>query len=382
MPDSAGPNLRTCLALLLFLAAVSIPLRAQTTWLGHEPRIAANRTIRFRLPAPDAKAVLLRGEWDAKTLPMTKGANGIWSVTVRPLPPGIYSYSFIVDGVSVVDPANAWIQTSSLWGDISLIEVPAATPAWYDPQPVPRGQVTLLRYYSRALGQEQNLVVYTPPGYDPAATRRYPVLYLLHGYGDHENGWTVTGRANVIADNLIASGQARPMVIVMPLGQTLPDPPPGTPLAATSQWMDQNAARFQKDLIDDILPLVQKDFRVRTDVNDRAIAGLSMGGGQSLMIGLHHRNRFGWVAGFSSYQPNLRAADVAAHPAATNQNLHLLYVACGKDDSLLPASLKFVSTLKAAGIRPLTFVETSGHHQWKVWRENLHALLPLLFTGQ
>jgi len=378
MREPSWPGLRNCLALLLFLAVAPITLSAQSTWLGHEPEIQNNSLI-LRLKAPGARTVLVQGEWSAKPQPLTKDANGVWSLTVGPLAPDIYSYTLIVDGVSIVDPANAWVKSSSIWGDNSLVEVPAAEPTWYDPQPVPHGHVLLLNYPSRALGMQRNVVVYTPPGYDAAADTRYPVLYLLHGFGDHEDGWTVAGRANVIADNLIAAGKAKPLIIVMPLGQTLPDPAPGTPLDETRSWMDQNADRFQNDLLGDLIPFVEAHFKALTDVNDRAIAGLSMGGGQSLMIGLHHRDLFGWVGGFSSYQPLLRAADVAAHPVQANQNLRLLWVACGKDDGLLAPNVKFVHTLATAGIKNSTFVETDGHHQWKVWRENLDAFLPLLF---
>lgn len=380
MPRLARKLLFPALALLT-LAAAPLGLNAQVTSLGHEPEIHGDR-LTFHLKAPEAHSVLIQGEWSKQPQPLVKGDDGVWSITVGPVAPDLYSYTFIVDGVSVVDPTNSWLKSSSLWGNISMIEAPAPEPTWYDPQPVPHGTVRLLRYHSHSLGMDRNLVVYTPPDYNAAANTLYPVLYLLHGYGDHEDGWTVAGRANVIADNLIAEGKAKPMILVMPLGQTLPDPAPGTPLSGTNSWMDQNAERFQSDLLNDVIPYVEKHFKTLTDVSGRAIAGLSMGGGQSLMIGLHHRDLFGWVGGFSSYQPVLRAADVAAHPQATNENLHLLWVACGKDDGLLGSNVKFVNTLKAAGIENEHFIETGGHHQWKVWRENLHAFMPLLFQAK
>ncbi len=349
------------------------------------PKVHPNRTVTFELVAPTAHSVALIGEWSAtgqgpdasgKPQPMRRGAQGVWRLTTAPLPPQIYSYRFVVDGVSMADPRNAWIQNSSIWGNSSLVEVPAARPSSYDFQPVPHGALALRWFPSKGLGSQQPVEIYTPPGYRASGRRRYPVLYLLHGFGDHQSAWTTVGRANFIADNLIAAGQAKPLIIVMPLGQTLPDP--NRPLNRIGGWMSRNLRRFSRAMLQDLIPWAESQYRIAPGVANHAIAGLSMGGGQALALGLQHRQHFGWVAGFSAYLPGSGAMAAAANPRL-RQNLHLLWLSVGRDDALLASDRRLVQALRRHQVRPLHWEISWGHHQWAVWRLYLSQLLPRLF---
>lgn len=360
------------------VAAVLLAGAATAAPLGQEPAVnAAKRTITFRLWAPQATTVAVRGEWSPKPTAMNNNGEGMWTATVGPVFPEIYQYNFIVDGVSVVDPRNAWVKRSSIWGNGSLVEVPSRQPRPYDEQNVPHGAVTQRYFYSQALGQEQPLVIYTPPHFDASGRTRYPVLYLLHGYGDRQMSWIVAGRANWIADNAIAHG-AKPMIIVMPLGQTLPDPHSfGVPQAG---WMQQNLQRETAEMTGDIIPWVQAHYPALSGVDDRAIAGLSMGGGQALHLGLTRRDLFGWVAGFSSYLPGSGAMAAARAPDKTSENLQLLWLSVGRQDGLLASNRKLALSLRGHGIPNVYWEVSWGHHQWAVWRMYLGQILPKLFT--
>lgn len=376
----ANPARHSWLPALFLALAVTAGAAAQApSPLGAEPAVnAAKRTITFRLWAPQAATVAVKGEWSPKPTAMTNGGQGLWTATVGPVFPEIYQYNFIVDGVSVVDPRNAWVKRSSIWGNGSLVEVPAKQPRAYDEQNVPHGAVTQRYFFAQALGAEQPLVIYTPPHFDPSGQIRYPVLYLLHGYGDRQTAWITAGRANWIADNAIAHG-ARPMIIVMPLGQTLPDPRAfGVPAAS---WMQHNLARESAEMTGDIIPWVQAHYPVRTDVNDRAIAGLSMGGGQALHLGMSRRDLFGWVAGFSAYLPGSGAMAASRAPEKLGQNLQLLWLSVGRQDGLLAPNRKLERSLVGHGVPNVHWEVSWGHHQWAVWRLYLSQLLPHLFTA-
>jgi enterochelin esterase family protein len=350
------------------------------------PEVHPDRTVTLRFRAPQADNVELAGEILQGQPPraMNKNESGVWSITVGPLPPEIWIYNFRVQGVDVVDPSNPAIKpTPPGLAMSSFVEVPGDQPAFYDSRPVPHGEVRMLLYESKAMGVTRWLWVYTPPDYD-RSTAKYPVLYLLHGNGEAQNGWVMNGRANIILDNLIADRKAQPMIVVMPQGHALQGANVG-PLVRIEGETGMFSERFPKDLLDEVLPLMERKFRVQADAEHRAIAGLSMGGGQALNIGLSHPELFHWVLGFSAAVGGqfLNLDDtvqkLAADPAAANRTLRLVWISVGKQDFLYQANRQFADGLKAKGIN-VRYVETEGAHVWSVWRRNLNETAALLFA--
>ncbi len=364
-------NLRIPLlaSLSLVLLAATPPARAQAT----SPEIHPDRKVTFRLQAPKAGEVTVGGEWTGgKRLPMTRGDGGLWTLTVGPLNPEIYWYLFYVDGVPVVDPRNGNVKTGR--STVSLVQIPGAEPRFYELRDVPHGTVSIHYYSSRTLGGTRRLFVYTPPGDDARRGEKLPVLYLLHGSGDDESGWTAIGRANLIFDNALAEGKMRPMVVVMPYGH------PREPGASVSPEERAQLTRlFGDDLLQDVIPFIEKRYRVRTGAADRAIAGLSMGGNQALTVGLAHPEKFGWIAAFSA---GLRDPQAVLSPAGTERDTkgqpRLLWIGCGRDDRLFAANQQLVSELEKRGIRH-TWRPTEGGHTWSVWRNYLYEVTPLFF---
>jgi len=350
------------------------------------PEVNPDRSVTLRFRAPQATQVDVVGEimQGKGPGPMTKGDDGIWTATIGPLPPEIWSYNFRVQGVDVTDPSNPSIKPTPP-GQImsSFVEVPGDSPAFYDSRPVPHGDVRMMLYESKSMGVTRWLWVYTPPGYDQS-TARYPVLYLLHGNGEAQNGWVMNGRANIILDNLIAERTAVPMIVVMPQGHALQGAGVA-PLERIAGETGMFSERFPQDLFDEVIPLVERKYRVYADADHRAIAGLSMGGGQALTIGLANLDRFRYVLGFSAAiggqfaNPDETLARVLARPDYVNDRLKLLWMSVGRQDFLYQANKQFAEQLKAGGIT-LTYRETEGAHVWSVWRNNLHDAAPLLFV--
>jgi enterochelin esterase-like enzyme len=334
------------------------------------PEVHADRTVTFRIRAPKAGEVFLNGEWrGGGRLAMTKDEQGLWSLTVGPLEPDVYGYSFVIDGLVLTDPSNPVLKPMRS-PRTSVVEIPGDPPGLHEWSDVPHGTVRLHEYVSKALGRRRSLRVYTPPGYDQKPETQYPVLYLLHGSGDNEATWTAFGRAHLISDNLLAQGKARAMIIVMPDGHAVVGP----------EARARNVESFGRDLLEDVLPYVEGNYRAKTDRESRAIAGLSMGRGQSLILGLNHLDRFSWVGGFSSalWNPETVLASALADPAATNAKVNLLWMACGKEDSLSKNSAQLSEVLKEKGIHHDCRL-TEGNHSWPVWRRYLGEFLPLLF---
>lgn len=341
------------------------------------PEVHPDRTVTFRLPAPKASGVSVSGDWGAPS-PLTKDDSGTWIVTVGPLEPNIYSYRLLVDGNAVADPSNGRFKPQRS-GFSNMLNVPGDQPAPWDRQPgVAHGVVHLHDYDSKSLGVTRRMRVYTPPGYDVAKSDRYPVLFLFHGSGDNEATWTEFGRADLILDNLIAAGKAKPMIVVMTDGHTAPPVPRDAPGAAEARA--KNAANFERDLLGDVLSLVDAAYRTRTEREQRAIIGLSMGGNQSLIIGLNHLDLFAWVGGMSSAvrEPDTQLAPFFKDAASANEKLKLLWFACGKDDFLLKDNQKLDAMLTEKNVKH-TYVETAGNHSWPVWRRYLAEFAPLLF---
>ncbi|HYW48581.1 MAG TPA: alpha/beta hydrolase-fold protein [Bryobacteraceae bacterium] len=350
------------------------PVWAQTAAAVRSPEVASDRRVTFRLQAPKATEVTLTGEFMTGSKSLQKDAQGMWSLTVGPIEPEIYNYNFTIDGVRIIDPNNPAVKSGSTPSTIaSVLEVPGDRPAFYSGQNVPHGEVRTHWYQSKSLNALRRLTVYTPPGYNPASATRYPALYLFHGANADETAWIRFGHANLILDNLLAAQQAKPFVVVMPFGYGIT---PGSPRPAGAAPAD-NTALFSRDLIEDVIPLVQSQYRVTADRDHRAIAGLSMGGGESLGIGLNHLDLFGWVAGFSAA---LRPPDFEKTYGGLpgDPKLHLLWIGCGTEDSLFAASKSFSEFLAARKIKH-TFRESPGAHTWMVWRRYLNELAPLLF---
>jgi enterochelin esterase-like enzyme len=341
--------------------------------------VAPDRTVTFRLRAPDAADVKVSGDFVQGAQDLKKAEDGMWSVTVGPLAPAIYNYTFRVNGVGVLDPVNPAIKLGERTSE-SMFEVPAEKPAPYDMQNVAHGTVHVNWYESKTLNVWRRIDVYTPPDYE-TGKGTYPVLYLLHGSGDTENGWVTIGRANFILDNLIAAGKAKPMIVVMPYGRARQDVYLG-PAPPPSQPPDPKA--FENDLLKDVMPFAEKLYRISAKPADRAIAGLSMGGGQALTVGLGHLDIFRSVGVFSAgggTRPEELEAeykDLWADPAATNKKLKLFYIACGKADFLFAGSQVFHDILVKHDIKH-TFAPSEEGHVWRNWRNYLADFVPQLF---
>jgi enterochelin esterase-like enzyme len=372
------------------------------------PEVGPDRRVTFRILAPTAQTVELRSPGDIPGVggrgvappQLTKDAQGVWARTFGPLPAGAYRYVFAVDGLTVVDARNP-VTSQTNTTVYSLAVVPGSDV--FDTKNVPHGAVASVYYNSTALGGIRRMHVYTPPGYE-MNRERYPVFYLLHGAGDVDDSWTSVGRAGFILDNLIAANKARPMIVAMPaghvngagaaLGGAIP------PAAAQGMpGIGSGPDPFVNDFMSDLVPYVEKNYRVLTDRQSRAIAGLSMGGNQTLNIAIPHLEKFAYIGVFSSgiisggrgapppaentpfgeawEKQNLAALDNAAN----KRGLGLLWFSTGKDDNLITTTRSTVELLKKHGFKPV-FIESEGAHTWLNWRDYLSVFAPQLFQPQ
>ena len=379
--------LKHIFAAALLLLVVSVPAQkpvskpAPPPLLSHE--LHPDRSVTFRFKDAAATKVELNLEGVAKPIPMTRGAGGIWSYTSKPLPPEIYFYSFLVDGEPRIDPENHRLAPNLVFPARNTVAVPGDTPQLWVETDVPHGVLHAHRFTSKiALGlpaNQEEVVIYTPPGYDAHASKPYPVLYLLHGWSGVAEDWTKDQQANLILDNLLAEGKIKPMVVVMPLGY-------GDMSFVKNGWdvwndpaaVDHNTQLFMSMLIGEIMPLAESAYNISRDRESRAITGLSMGGLESLDTGLHNTDKFAWIGGFSSAVPALDYEHQLATLDPKTADLKLLWIACGTEDSLIEANRKMIAFLKAKGM-PVTQVETPGLHVSLVWRDNLIHFAPLLF---
>jgi enterochelin esterase-like enzyme len=352
------------------------PAPQRPPWLD-TPEVHSDNTVTFRFLAPNAQEVKLARE-GTEPVAMQKDDKGVWSVTTAPLPPDYYGYSIVVDGVRMLDPFNHLL-VPNLLTPANAVHVPDASLPW-NVNDVPRGEVHQHFYNSVVAGDQRDFYVYTPPGYDPTAKTTYPVLYLLHGYSDDASGWTAVGHANVIFDNLIAQGKAKPMIVVMPLGYgTMEIIKLGWGAWGHTDVRDKNFSRFREALLTEVIPKVESEYRVTKDRSARAIAGLSMGGSESLLTGLNNLDRFAWVGAFSSGgMPDEFEKDFPGLDAKANQQLRLLWIACGTEDRLITVNRNLREWLKTKGVQH-TDIETPGMHTWMVWRRNLAEFVGLLF---
>ena len=372
---------------VFFAAVASIglaqtPQRAQTPPPPPliSPEVQPDHRVTFRLRDPNAKEVMLARE-GMQPVPMQKDDQGVWSITTEPLEPDYYGYSLVADGVGLIDPSNSLMKPNLLFTQ-SMVHVPGPSSLPWELNDVPHGVIHHHFYRSAVVGDDRDYYVYTPPGYDPTAKQLYPVLCLLHGFSDDASGWTAVGRANVILDNLIAQGKAKPMIVVMPLGYGAPEiVTRGFTAFRDVSLRQRNMDRFRDALLTEVLPQVERSYRALTDRNSRAIAGLSMGGAESLYTGLNALDHFAWVGSFSGggigedFNAEFPSLDSKA-----NAQLHLLWIACGTEDRLIEPNRKFREWLAAKGIQH-TDIETPGMHTWMVWRRNLAAFASLLFQN-
>jgi enterochelin esterase-like enzyme len=350
----------------LLLTAAAPPPRRPPPVIS--PQVAPDGQVTFRLRADAAHAVTVAGQISKQPAALARGADGLWSVTLGPLPPGLYEYNFTVDGFRTVDPANPRVKPARAV-NTSILEVPGRPPQPTELQDVPHGTVHVHRYFSRPLdGRARRLHVYTPPDYETHPATKYPTLYLLHGSGDDDACWSELGRAPFILDALIARKEARPMVVVMPDGHALPPPAPSA----------DNVSAFSRDLLEEVVPLVERTYRVKKDGRSRAIAGLSMGGAQSLAVGLGHPEAFNWVGAFSAAMPEEPVLASALADAGLGKKLRWLWIGCGKEDGLLEGNRKLDATLTDKGVKH-TLRVTDGGHAWPVWRAYLLEVAPQLF---
>ena len=384
MKTASHPQKLLCAALLgaLLLTPTARAQRAAAPPPIDSPTQTAERQVTFRIQAPKAESVKLSagdipGLGQGKDL--VKGTNGVWEVTVGPIPPGSYRYNYNIDGVSVLDPRNPKTSESNenSW---SLVHVPGAE--WQDAKDVPHGAVAQIPYWSGTLKKFRRMHVYTPPGYE-AGVDKYPVFYLLHGAFDSDNSWSTVGRAGYILDNLIAAGKAKPMIVVMPHGHTGPFRMGGGSMSG----------EFEPDFVNDILPLIEKRYRVHADRAHRAIAGLSMGGAHTLNIGVPHLDKFAYLGVYSSGIFGIVQRQGAPAPqgpsfeekhkailddAQLKQGLKLFWFATGKDDFLVETTRKTVEMLKSHKF-DVVYRETEGAHTWDKWRDYLNEFAPQLF---
>jgi enterochelin esterase family protein len=348
------------------------------------PEIAADRRVTFRLRAPEAKKVTVSGDF-GNDVDLRSGEDGIWSATIGPLAPEMYVYYFTVDGVRLTDPNNPQLKIGYVTSTTtSLFTVPGDGPAFYDVQDVPHGEIRTLLYRSRSNGATRELTVYVPPGYDEARNRRYPVLYLLHGFANDHHSWHRYGRANDILDNLLAQQKIEPFLVVMPLGyggaHVNGD---GTGIAPKDAGaFGGDAALYERDLLEDIIPMIDRKYRTVADRRRRAIVGFSMGGGQAGRFGLRHLDTFSQVgimsAGLGGGAQTDPIAPLAADAGKANKLIDLLWIACGQEDTALKGAKTLHQTLEKAGIEH-TYLQTEGAHHWRVWRRYLRDLATLLF---
>lgn len=349
--------------------------------------VSPERKVEFRIYAPKAQAVRL-GSPDlpdvGKVAEMKKADNGVWETTVGPVPAGAYRYNFQVDGVTVIDPRNPATSesNSNTW---SLVLVPGSDT--FDLKDVPHGAVAEVHYHSSALKRFRRMHVYTPPGYEKGQGE-YPVFYLLHGASDSDDSWSSVGRAGVILDNLIAAGKARPMIVVMPTGHTGRFSFGGRGGNSFQQQMDE----FAHDFRDDVRPYIEKNYRVKTGRSNRAIAGLSMGGAQTLnvafdrlsdygYIGVYSSGIFGIVGGFGGSAPSTEWEDAhksTLDDASLKEGLKLLWFGCGKEDFLVKTSSATVDMLRKHKFN-VTVKDSDGGHTWLNWRDYLAEFAPKLF---
>ena len=364
---------------MLMLSAAFVVI-AGTTVQGRvvSPEVHPDHTVTFRLKSPNAKKVDVSVE-GSKSISMEKGEDGVWRATSAVLLPDIYGYTFSVDGVAILDPSNPLIKPNLIYvGNMVLVPGSPAEP--WEVQDVAHGEVHHHFYKSKSIGDQRDYFVYTPSNYRQSR-EKLPVMYLLHGFSDTANGWTEVGRAHVILDNLIAQGKVKPMVVVMTLGYGIPDYAfPGSQSRSRPGSAMENMTKFREALLHEVIPTVEKDYRVSSKRDDRAIAGLSMGGAETLFTGLTNLDKFAYIGAFSSGGlPVNKLEEVFPNLSKESASkLKTLFISCGTEDSFIGFHRGFTGWLTSKGIIATTN-ETGGGHVWMNWRRNLAEFAGMIF---
>jgi enterochelin esterase family protein len=344
---------------------LSLALSAQRAPSVISPQIHPDHSVTFKFFARNARQVMLNGQFLTADLPMKKDSSGMWSITIPPVKPNIYPYSFIADSIQIADPNNTLIFANERF-KFSLVDIPGDQPLIHALQNVPHGKISYRYYQSSTLGRTRTLVIYTPPGFDLNEKKQYPVLYLIHGGSDTEETWTKVGHANLIADNLIAQGKAKPMIIVMPYANVMPGPRDG----------------FTKDVINDIIPFIEANYPVYTDSEHRAVAGFSVGGGQTLNIGLMNPDKFAYVCSYAPYTATdefkNNFTNWAPDSVKINKQLKLFTLYVGESDFLYESVKGNIAMFNEKGLKPVTMF-VSGGHTWMNCKLYLATTLPQLF---
>ena len=352
------------------------------------PQVYADKKVTFRYLSPSAKQVLLGGgQFGASQVAMVKDSFGIWSVTVGPLKPDIYPYSFNVDGVTVMDPANVAYFPNERF-KASLVDVPGDTSLIHAMRDVPHGIISY-EYYPSLEGSTGSLVVYTPPGYDKNVSKKYPVFYLISGTTDTEETFFKVGKTNLILDNLIAEGKATPMIVVMPYGNPMAriaeqtgKPKPSDIVSRDGEDAVKRAKLFETDLVTKVIPYIEKKYRTINNRDNRAIGGFSRGGGQTLRTGFGNMDKFSWICCYSAYlsTPEMESSykNVYESPEKTNKGLKLLWVSVGNEDFLYKPAVEFMDFLKSKNINYKSLI-TPGGHTWMNVKNYVAQTVQLLF---
>jgi len=352
--------------ILIVIVLVSIVANAQRAPSLNSPEVNTDHSITFRYYSRNAKQVIVKGEFLKAPVAMMSDTSGIWTVTVPPVKPDIYPYSFMVDSVELADPNNTYIFANERFKR-SIVDIPGDEPLIHALQNVPHGKISYRYYKSATLDTTRQLLVYTPPGFNATAKKNYPVLYLIHGGSDTEETWTKVGHANLIADNLIANGLATAMIIVMPYGNVRPRP----------------MQDFTKDLINDIIPFIEANYPVLTDSKNRAVAGFSVGGGQTLNIGLTNTDKFAYVCSYApftateEFQKNF-GASYSPDADQINKQLKLFTISVGTEDFLYESVKQNIAMYGSKGIKLKSYIVPGGH-TWMNCKQYLATTLQEIF---
>jgi enterochelin esterase-like enzyme len=333
------------------------------------PCITSDLKVIFKVNAPNAGKVQIDL---GKMYDMQKDEMGNWTVTTETQVPGFHYYSLVIDGVKVSDPSSETFYGTGRMS--SAIDIPEAGTDFYLIKDVPQGDIRSKSYFSKTTRAWRNVNIYTPPGYDKDTKKTYPVLYIQHGGGEDERGWAVQGKTNIILDNLIAEGKAKPMIVVIPNGNVT------KPGSAAAGYTEEAMANFKEEICENVIPFIEKNYRVKSGVTNRAISGLSMGGGQAFYTGLRNLDMFSNVGVFSSglFGGIARQPGILAKAESFNKKLKVFFISVGEQDPRIESTKKIVETFRSKGLK-VEFASFPGAHEWQVWRKSLHDFAQRIF---